>query len=125
MNLIAIGQRNRRKLDLFRTYYSSLAILNFKELCPHLVTAEVITYQNSQYVQQADQATGASYILDKVLRSLDANVDVVLERFLSTLENHGDLTFKTLARNNLGTTGIQPYFIYLVVSCSSYIQCPT
>ena len=73
------------------------------------MTAEVITYRDSEFVQHADEAsTGASHILNKVSTSLDVNVDDLLDRFLCVLENHGDFTFKRLAqqmRNDLGTTG--------------------
>ena len=84
---------------MFTDYYSKLIRLNFKALCPHLVTAEIISIEDNQIVQNTvEPSRAASYVLEKVDSSLKIGVDDVFDRFLSTLENCDNLAYRKLAK---------------------------
>ena len=94
----------RKKLIVFTDYYNKLIRLNFKALCPHLVTAEIISIEDNQIVQNTVEPSKAtSYILEKVDTSLKIGVGDVLivhvfDRFLFTLENCDNLAYRKLAK---------------------------
>ena len=67
-------------------------------LHPHLVTANLLSYENSQIVQdEVEPSTEAFSVFRKISVSLRNGIDVMFDDFLSVLENHGDLACMALA----------------------------
>ena len=87
INLIGVD----RKLEVFIACYSKLTCLNFKALCPHLITARIISIEDSQTVQRTvESSIAASHVLGKIYASLKGGTDVTFDGFLSILENQND-----------------------------------
>ena len=87
-----------KKLEVFTTYYSKLIHLNFKSLCPALITARIISIEDNEIVQQAiEPSISASRILDTISASLQGGTDAKFDKFLSVLENHSDIFCTALA----------------------------
>ena len=73
--------------------------LDFKVLCPHLVTARMLSIEDYKVVLNAvDPSKAASYVLEKVDTSLNIGVGDAFDRFLSTLENCDYLDYRELAK---------------------------
>ena len=88
-----------RKLEIFTTYYEKLTHLDFKVLCPHLVTARIISHEDSYVVQQMiEPSKAALHILGKISASLQGGTDVKFDKFLSVLQNYDDSFYITLAK---------------------------
>ena len=68
--------------------YYKLTHLDFKALCPHLVTARIISHEDSRVVLDTTESSKrASHVLEKIFESLRGNVDAKFDDFLSILEN--------------------------------------
>ena len=80
---------------MFKDYYSKLAKLKFKQLHPHLVTAQIINLEESQNV--LDTATPYPIVLNKISLSLEMGTTTIFDKFLLLLENHDDILSKDLA----------------------------
>ena len=110
---------------MFTAYYSRLSILDFRALCPYLITAEVISREDCQIVRRADESSKVALcVLEKISTSLKVRTDVKFDKFLSVLEDYNDNACASLAkeiRRDLlkSTTGMAintcgKFFIYLL-----------
>ena len=85
--------------------------MDFRELCPYLLTGKIIDYKDSHIVQHMKEpSNAASHVLEKISSSLEIRIDIVFDRFLSILENHGDSRCKELVKEmkrKLSPTGKQ------------------
>ena len=88
-----------RKLQVFIACYSKLTCLNFKALCPELITARIISIDDSHVVQHTVKPSiVASHVLGKIYASLKGGTDTKFNGLLSILENHNDSFCTTLAK---------------------------
>ena len=79
-------------MEAFTTYYSKLTNVNFNALCSYLVTARIITHEDSHVVlHTVEPSKAASYILEKISASLYGDTDAKFDEFLSILERCNDL----------------------------------
>ena len=88
-----------RKLEVFTAYYDKLIHLNFKTLCPHMVTARIISSEDNQIVQHTVESSKvASHVLEKISASLKGGTSAKFDSFISILENrmHDDSFCTTL-----------------------------
>ena len=112
---IFVGVSIDKKLKVFTDYYYKLTHLNFKELYPLMVTAKILSYEDSQIVQHTTKPSEVAFhVLGKIYTSLRIGIHAMFDEFLSVLENYDDLICIRLAeemRRDLSniTTGI---FIY-------------
>ena len=117
LHIIVILTGVDRKLEVFTAYYYKLSCLNFKELCPHLVTAIIISIEDSHIIQNTKEPSkAASHVLEKIYASLQGGTDAKFNGFLSILENHNDSFCTSLAkqiRNELSKSTIG-------IACSYY-----
>ena len=84
---------------MFTAYYTRLSILDFRALCPRLITAEVISREDYQMVKRADESSKVALcILEKISTSLKVRTDDKFDKFLSVLEDHNDIACASLAK---------------------------
>ena len=89
-----------RKLNVFIAYYYKLIHLNFKTLCPHLVTAKIISIEDSHIVQHTiESSKAASHVLEKNYSSLRGGTDATFDAFLCILEDSNDLFSTELCKH--------------------------
>lgn len=69
-----------RKLEVFRSYYCRLIYLDFKLLCPHLVTARIISYSHV-VLHTLEPSRAASHILEKISTSLQIGINSMFDEF--------------------------------------------
>ena len=86
-----------RKLNIFIAYYDKLIHLNFKALCPHLVTAKIISIEDSNTVQHTIESSEA--VLKKIYSSLQGGTDATFDAFLCILEDSNDLFSTELCKH--------------------------
>ena len=85
-------------MEVFTAYYYKLALLNFKAMHPHLVTAKIINHEDSRIMQETIESYKvAALVLDKVSTSLQVGVSDVFDEFLLILENCDDILCIKLA----------------------------
>ena len=73
--------------------------MDFKGLCPQLLTAEIIRHQDIPIIQATvDPFKAASHVLEKISTSLEVGMDELFLRFLSVLEKRDDITYAQLAK---------------------------
>ena len=107
-----------RKLQVFIACYFKLTCLNFKALCPELISARIISVDDSHVIQHTvEPSIAASHVLKKIYASLKGGTDTKFNGLLSILENHNDSFCTTLVkqmRSELlkGTTGIACVTLY-------------
>ena len=86
-------------MEVFTAFYDKLIHLNFKALCPHLVTATIISYEDVHIVQHAVESfKAASHVLEKIFASLRGGIDAIFDKFLCILEDSKDLLCTSLAK---------------------------
>ena len=79
-------------MEIFIAYYYKLTHLNFKALCPYLVTAKIITIEDSRIVQHiVESSIAACHVLEKIYASLQGGTDASFDAFLRILEDSNDL----------------------------------
>ena len=78
-------------MEVFIACYSKLTCLNFKALCPHLITARIISIEDSQTVQRTvESSIAASHVLGKIYASLKGGTDATFDGFISILEKQNN-----------------------------------
>ena len=86
-------------MEVFTVFYDKLIHLNFKALCPHLVTATIISYEDVHIVQHTvEPFKAASHVLEKIFASLRGGTDATFDKFLCILEDSNDLFCTSLAK---------------------------
>ena len=76
---------------MFTAYYYKLTHLNFKALCPQLVTAKILSIEDSHIVQHTvEPSKAASHVLEKIHATLQGGTEATFDDFLSILKNHHD-----------------------------------
>ena len=81
-----------KKLEVFTAYYYKLTRINFKALCPLLVTAKIISIEDSHTVQDTvESSKAASLVLEKIHASLQGDTSATFDAFLCVLESSNDL----------------------------------
>ena len=79
-------------MEVFTAYYYKLTHVNFKALCPQLVTAKIISVEDSHIVQHTvEPSKAASHILEKIYTTLQSGTDATFDAFLYILEDSNDL----------------------------------
>ena len=88
-----------RKLKVLTDYYYKLTHLDFKALCPLLVTARIISLEDDRVIQHiVEPYKQALHVLEKISNSLKGGMDAKFDDFLSVLENYDDHFGLALAR---------------------------
>ena len=86
-------------MKVFTDYYYKLTRLDFKALCPLLITAGIISLEDGHVVQHTvEPSKQALHVLEKISNSLKGGMDAKFDNFLSVLENYGDHFGLALAR---------------------------
>lgn len=85
-------------LQVLNACYYKLSNLKYKEVCPKLIAARIITHRDEQIIMQTKiDSEVAQIILDKIASSLSTGVPLLFEAFLEILEQDHDLCFNELA----------------------------
>ena len=83
---------------MFTKCYFKLSRVDFKVLGPHLVSANIINYEDNEVIQETKPFKAASLVLKKISASLKSGTDTMFDVFLSILEHRGDLLCQELAK---------------------------
>ena len=87
-------------MEVFTAYYYKLTHVNFKGLCPQLVTAKIISIEDSHIIQHTvEPSKAASHILEKIHATLHGGTDATFDAFLYILEESNDLFSTDLSKH--------------------------
>ena len=100
-------------MEVFTKYYSSLtSVLPIKSITSHLISAEMISFEDEEVIQQMTRSSEGSFlVLKKIASSLKVGQTKSFDKLLLIMEEHGGMSCNELANQMRGeltqnTTGI-------------------